>query len=146
MFRITALVAFCLMAPGVVFGQEAPPPENPHVRRASPYYLDDSIEARVARAVSGHLNRCWRSTADLGPNISVTLALTLNEDGSFSGAPRVLYPRGWLTRTQREAVRRAVEAVNRCEPLPLANDAEFAANYEVWREQEVTFAARRPQH
>lgn len=140
MFRFAAFVAVCLMASAEALAQDAPPPAPTHAR---PWQLTDaSIEARIAQVVRTHLQRCWRSTADLGPHVSVTLAFTLNQDGSLASAPQVRSPRGWLTRDQREGARRAVEAVHSCDPFPLASDAELGAHYDIWREQEVTFAIR----
>lgn len=137
MFRFAALAAVCLMASAEALAQDAPAAAPAHPR---PWQLtDDSIEARIAQGVVRHLQRCWRSTADLGPDVRVTRAFTLNQDGSLAGAPQVRSPRGWLTRDQREGVRRAVEAVRNCDPFPLARDDELPRHYDLWREHEVTF-------
>jgi hypothetical protein len=138
MLRFVILAAICLLAPTPILAQDAPP--SAHARPQARQLPFQGQEARINQVTIAHLQRCWRSTADLGPHISVTLAFTLNEDGSLAGQPRVLHPRGWLTRDQLEGVRRAIEAVRRCDPLPLADDAELAGRYDLWREYQVTFA------
>lgn len=141
MFRFAALFAVSLMASATAFAQDAPPATQvrpPRQLRFGP----TPIEQAIASAVIRHLQGCWQSTADLGPDISVTVRFALNEDGSIDGAPRVMYPRPWaFSHAEREAVRRALEAVRRCDPFPLADDPELAAHYDAWRQQEVTFAS-----
>lgn len=105
-----------------------------------------SLEARIATISSQALNRCWRSVADMPDpeRLRVVIAIRLNRDGSLNGQPRVVSPTNYtFDPLMTEAVNRAQRAVRTCDPLDrLPEDPIVGEAYDLWREQEVTFAVR----
>lgn len=105
-----------------------------------------SLEARIARIASDALNRCWRSVADMPDpeRLRVVVAIRLNRDGSLNGQPRVVSPANYtFDPLMNEAVNRALRAVRTCDPIDrLPQDPIVGEAYDLWRDQEVTFAVR----
>ncbi len=105
-----------------------------------------SLESRIASISSAALNRCWRSVADMPDpeRLRVTVAIRLNRDGSLVGQPRVVSPTNYtFDPLMAEAVNRALRAVRSCDPLDrLPQDPIVGEAYDLWRDQEVTFALR----
>lgn len=105
-----------------------------------------SLEARVASIASAALNRCWRSVADLPhpERLRVVVAIRLNRDGSLNGQPRIVSPANYtFDPLMNEAVNRALRAVRTCDPIDrLPQDPIVGEAYDLWRDQEVTFAVR----
>lgn len=105
-----------------------------------------SLEARIASIASAALNRCWRSVADMPDpeRLRVTVAIRLNRDGSLNGQPRVISPTNYtFDPLMSEAVNRALRAVRTCDPIDrLPQDPIVGEAYDLWREQEITFAVR----
>lgn len=109
-----------------------------------------SLEARIAAIASQEFNRCWRSVADMPEpeRLVVVLGVRLNRDGSLNGQPRVMRPGpGYnVDPIMSEAVNRALRAVRTCEPVTrLPEDPVVGEHFDLWRDQEVTFALRRQQ-
>src|SRR5690606_30889197 len=105
-----------------------------------------SLQARIASIASAALNRCWRSVADMPDpeRLRVVVAIRLNRDGSLNGQPRVVSPANYtFDPLMNEAVNRALRAVRTCEPIDrLPQDPIVGEAYDLWRDQEVTFAVR----
>jgi TonB C terminal len=85
---------------------------------------------RDVTALYNRLQACWNPASGSDP--AVTVILKLKQNGTLDGEPRVVPGSG--AAPQDAAIKRALEAVKRCQPFRLS-----PGTYEGWKEIQVTF-------
>jgi hypothetical protein len=101
-----------------------------------------AAEARAALLMQRHMSRCWRmptGAADPG-RLIVTVEFNLKEDGTLDGEPRIVEPLNADGDAElQDAIEAVLSAVALCAPYPFPNDPVLGAQYQTWREVELTF-------
>lgn len=116
---------------------EQPAPAAPSEQR-----LQDQASALIVRT----MNTCWRMPTDLpdSQRLIVTVRFNLRPDGTLESPPQVVSPRNYqFDPNMLEAANRALLAVRRCAPYPMATDQVLKDHYELWHQLEFTFIAAR---
>ncbi|MBZ9794645.1 cell envelope integrity protein TolA [Mesorhizobium sp. ES1-4] len=94
-------------------------------------------EPAVQRNIGDYLMKavqpCWNMPANTTSVIRVQI--TLNEDGSLAGPPKIVGP---LAPPRDQVAEAAVRAITRCAPFP--GLASHVAHYDLWRDIIVTFS------
>jgi colicin import membrane protein len=102
--------------------------------RTSPAISQNEL-AKLAASLRSQFYRCWAPPAGTGVP-PVTVRFELNQDGWLAGDP-VVVPGDVQNTKFQPAAESALRAVRACAPLKLP-----AAQYDAWREVEITFDPR----
>ena len=114
---------------------EAQNPDNPPVSPRSSIGLDATLTPGEIRELRARLTQVWFPPTDAADpkELTVIVRIKLKRDGTLSDAPSVLTGgKGETVKTARES---AVRAIYRSQPFDMLS----AANYEAWKELDITF-------
>jgi hypothetical protein len=109
--------------------------DNPSVSPHSSIGIRAPLSPDELRDLRARLTRLWLPPTDAADpkDLIVIVRINLKPDGTLSGAPFMLSGgKGELVRAARES---AVRAIYRAQPFDMLSPA----NYEAWKELEITF-------